>query len=50
MKEQVKGQRIKIMGNWEGKPIWRFMTSGEILAEEIEKQKKTYPIKIKING
>ncbi len=45
---KVNGQRIKIQGYWGKEPIWRFMTSAEILLEELEKQKKL-PIKIIVN-
>jgi len=31
---------IKIMGEWDGQPIWREKTSGELLAEELEKEEK----------
>lgn len=49
MLNQINGNRIVIQGYWDGEPIWRFKSSAEILAEELEKQKKVYPIKLDIN-
>lgn len=37
---------IVITGNWDGQPIWREKTMGEILADEIDKdlaRKNKYP-------
>lgn len=49
----INGQRIKVLGEWDGLTIWRFVTASEVLAEElkrIEDEKQgIYKIKIKIN-